>query len=252
MKANDIWAYIYVGTCLRYLQDSQTEDKVHGKGKTIDNIDLFLSSLDALGLNVTKRAAEKLALLRSRLVTKPKDETLTLREARQLQRTSTELRDTFMAETKGIFVYIVTDKRLDLRKLLDGVSGLFAPNVFDICPEVAQYDFQEAGKCIAFERPTAAAFHMLRATEAVLRLYYRRYIRPARSGLAWGQMTSPLRAKTTGRRPDPIILDNLDHIRRSFRNPTQHPDKIYDIEEAQDLFGLCVDLVNRMAKAIKS
>ena len=33
MKPTDIWEYIYVGTCLRYLQDSQPEDKVHGKRK---------------------------------------------------------------------------------------------------------------------------------------------------------------------------------------------------------------------------
>lgn len=252
MKANDIWAYIYVGTCLRYLQDSQPEDLVHGKGRTINNIDLFLSSLDALGLNVTMRASENLSTIRSSLITKKRRGKLTLREARELQHTSTQLRDTFMAETKGIFVYTVTDKRLDLRKLLYGANDLFAPNVFDVCPEVARFDFEEAGKCIAFERPTAAAFHMLRGTEAVLRAYYRRYVRAARSGLAWGQITNQLRAKTRGRLPDPILLDNLDHIRRSFRNPTQHPDKMYDIQEAQDLFGLCIDVVNRMAKAISS
>jgi len=62
--------------------------------------------------------------------------------------------------------------------------------------------------------------------------------------------TNLLRTKTRGRRPDPLILDHLDHIRRSFRNPTQHPDKIYDIQEAQDLFGLCVDAVNRMSRSV--
>jgi hypothetical protein len=46
------------------------------------------------------------------------------------------------------------------------------------------------------------------------------------------------------------LLDNLDNIRHSFRNPTQHPDKIYDIQEVQDLFGLCIDAVNRMVKIL--
>ncbi len=27
MKANALWDYIYFGTCLRYLRDSQPEDK---------------------------------------------------------------------------------------------------------------------------------------------------------------------------------------------------------------------------------
>jgi hypothetical protein len=59
-------------------------------------------------------------------------------------------------------------------------------------------------------------------------------------------MTQALAAKATGKRPPPLILQNLDHIRVNFRNPTQHPDKIYDIQEVQDLFGLCVDAANRM------
>ena len=46
--------------------------------------------------------------------------------------------------------------------------------------------------------------------------------------------------------PPAELLDNLDNIRKSFRNPTQHPEKIYDIEEVQDLFGLAIDVVNRM------
>src|SRR5712692_6640623 len=211
MKPTAIWEYIYVGTCLRYLQGSQPEDKVHGKRKIIDNIDSFLRSLETLGLNTTRRAAESLSILRSRLNTKPKGGKLTLREARELQRVSTQLRDTFAAETKGIFVYIVTDKRLDPKKLIDGIPDLFAPGVFDTCPDVARYDFAEAGKCIAFERPTAAAFHLLRGIESVLRAYCKRYIRSAPSGSAWGTMTNSLRSKTKGRRPDAIVLDNLDH-----------------------------------------
>ena len=64
MKPTDIWEYIYVGTCLRYLQDSQPEDKVHGKRKVIHNIDSFLRSLETLGLNTTRRASESLRIIR--------------------------------------------------------------------------------------------------------------------------------------------------------------------------------------------
>jgi hypothetical protein len=44
------------------------------------------------------------------------------------------------------------------------------------------------------------------------------------------------------------LLAQLDYIRRQFRNPTQHPEKVYDIEETQDLWGLCTDVITRMAK----
>jgi hypothetical protein len=36
----------------------------------------------------------------------------------------------------------------------------------------AKADFDQAGKCIALDVSTAAAFHMLRATEASIRKYY--------------------------------------------------------------------------------
>jgi hypothetical protein len=50
---------------------------------------------------------------------------------------------------------------------------------------------------------------------------------------------------------DETLLNNLDDVRMHFRNPTQHPEKTYDIEEAQDLWGRCVDATNRMSKYLK-
>lgn len=40
-------------------------------------------------------------------------------------------------------------------------------------PDNAKKDFREAGRCLAFELPTAAGFHTMRATESVLRKYYK-------------------------------------------------------------------------------
>jgi hypothetical protein len=40
----------------------------------------------------------------------------------------------------------------------------------------------------------------------------------------------------------------MRHLRRSFRNPTQHPEKKYDFDEAQDLLNVCIDIANRIGK----
>ena len=127
---------------------------------------------------------------------------------------------------------------------------LMSPGVFISLPEVAQHDSQECGRCIVFERPTAAAFHILRGTEAALRMFYLSIVKRNRlSRLMWHDMLVALRKRRN--LPLSELLDNLDNIRKSFRNPTQHPDKIYDIEEVQDLFGLCIDVVNRMVAYLK-
>jgi phosphomevalonate kinase len=64
----------------------------------------------------------------------------------------------------------------------------------------------------------------------------------------WGAMIKQMKEKKKDRLPEEL-LDTLDRIRVSFRNPTSHPDKIYDSDEAQDLFGLCVDALNRIVKS---
>lgn len=67
----------------------------------------------------------------------------------------------------------------------------------------------------------------------------------------WGPIVQDLRNKTKTRKH--IALNNhLDNIRVSFRNPTQHPEALYDIHEVQDLLSVCIDVNNRMFKVINS
>jgi len=245
MQSKTISSYIKFGTGLRYLQDAEKGWVVHGKDCLLNNINIFLGFLDEFELPVTERASRELRELRDKLAKSEPDHRLTSDEASELNGLMNDVRKTLFAEARGKVAFIVTDKRIDVDKLLTDVSTLMAPSSFDKLPDIAQYDFKEAGKCIAFELPTAAAFHLLRGTEAVLRHFYCSVVRKDRVELMWGPMVSSLRSR---RKPPPApLLDNLDNIRRSFRNPTQHPDKIYDIQEVQDLFGLCVDVVNRMA-----
>jgi hypothetical protein len=246
MKSISIWDYIQVGTCLRFLQDAKVGQSIHAKSFVLQNINNFLSEIAELGLYVTQRASYTLEEMKEEFEGKPKDSKLTGEEAQKLSKIMREIRLTFSAEAKGIFAYYVTDKRFDTKKLLEKIDLLFNPGIYNTCPETARNDFKEAGLCIAFELPTAAAFHILRGTEDVLRIFHKKYIRPAKKGLSWGQILHELKNKNKGKLPDVILLNNLDNIRNSFRNPTQHPEKVYDINEFQDLFSLCIDVVNRM------
>ena len=63
----------------------------------------------------------------------------------------------------------------------------------------------------------------------------------------WGPMVADMRGRTRTRAKT-TLLNNLDSIRISYRNPTQHPEKRYDIEEVQDLWPLCVEVIGRMIK----
>ena len=246
MKARSILGYIVMGGGQRYLEEAREGRVVHGEDYILENIERFLTNLDEFHLPVTRRAAWKLVEFKEALGQLPADHELTRQEALKLSTIMTDLDTTFRAEAAGNVAFIVTDKRIDVNKLLSDVPALMAPGVFDALPEIAQYDFQEAGKCIAFELPTAAAFHIVRGTEGVLKQFYCSVVRRSRAELMWGPMVESLGQRKSKRPPD-ALLRNLDNIRVSYRNPTQHPDKIYDIQEVQDLFGVCVDVVNRMA-----
>lgn len=248
--------YYDLGTIIRYLQDADTSCLIKGGANVIVNIDALLSKLERFGLSVTARtnAIMRLKDFRKGLIKASEEEDkdqknmLSESQADALEEIISEVRPTLEAEMKGFSVFLITPKRIDVNKLLDDIPSLFPPTIYSAMPKIAQYDFSEAGRCIAFERPTAAAFHILRGTEAVLRNFYCTLIKQRRvNPLLWGPVVSDLRKrnKTKGY---VTLYNNLDNIRVSFRNPTQHPEALYDIHEAQDLWSLCMDVVNRMIK----
>jgi hypothetical protein len=246
-----IQRYFWFGTVVRYLQDVIVGTPIHGDGFILGNLTEFFKKLDELNLRVTKRASYKVAQLRDDLSALPDDSKLTPEHARNLSIAMTELRETLNAELTGMEAFIISPKRIDTEKLEKDLPSLFAPSVFIALPDMAKYDFTEAAKCIIFEVPTAAGFHLMRATECVLRDFYCHFIKRDRCHpLLWGPMVQGLQSHRIAKRHD-VILRNLDNIRLSFRNPTQHPDKIYDIHEVQDLWGLSVDVVNRMIRVIQ-
>ena len=163
--------YYWFGTCLRFLQDAPPGSGVLGDGRIRENIAAFFSYLDALGLIVTRRASRELADFAESLPDEEGD-LLTQEQSERLNEIMRQLRYTLEAELKGFEAYIVTPKRFDIEKLLKDTPSLLAPGVYSKLPEIAQFDLAEAGKCIAFGRPTAAAFHILRGTESVLVSFY--------------------------------------------------------------------------------
>ncbi len=251
MNKKPIWEYIQVGTDLRFLQDTIEGYRVFIEDGISDNIKRLLRDIESLELNVTLRASYKLVNFIEKFDKEDKERRITKEENVELKEILNEIRFTMTAEATGIFAFITTEKRYDTIKLLDKIEKLFSPGIYSNMPAMAQLDFAESGKCIAFERATAAAFHILRGTETIVRLYYRKFIRKDPAGKTWGQMLTELKNKPSGKKPNIVTLNHLINIKDSFRNPTQHPDKIYDIHEVQDLLSLCIDVVNKMSAEIK-
>jgi len=250
MKPISIHQYIHIGALHWYLVSLPDGEKAKGDGSVSSGLFQLRQELMDFGLPVTVRAGYKLWELADKLGSPEYPDRVTADDTKEIGSLARRLEDTLVAEASEKKTYAVTEKRLDIKKLLDNPGGLLAPNVFEQLPAVSYLDFWAACRAIAFELPTAAAFHLLRCTEGVLRHYYICNVKTKRlpqQRRMWSAMVEQLQKKRS-KPPPRELLDTLDRIRENFRNPTNHPDKIYDIEEVQDLFGLCVDVINRMVQ----
>lgn len=156
------------------------------------------------------------------------------------------LETVLFAEAVTKQLYVLPTRRFNSDVLLSDPSKLLKPGAFSKLEDIAKGDLGSAGKCILFGEATAAAFHLLRATESVLTSYYHHHRKQKRlQKPMWGPMTDQLRAKKSNK-PPKTLLDTLDMIRNSYRNPTQHPTATYEIDGAQDLMGVCLDAIGKM------
>lgn len=188
MIKRSIHGYFWFGTCVRYLQDVSARSFLGEEEDwlVIGNLARFFTYLDNLNLQVTKIASADLRALYRELAQLDPELGLSQDQAQSLASEVRSVRNTLEAELRGLEAYVVTPKRMDVDRLLEDISSLLSPHVFNKLPPIAQFDLSESGKCIAFERPTASAFHLLRATEAVLREFYCAIVLRGRVGLMWG------------------------------------------------------------------
>lgn len=147
-------------------------------------------------------------------------------------------------------IYILPKRRFSTAYLLTEPSKLLKDGAYAKLEEIAKGDFSSSCRCILFGEATAAAFHILRATESVLKSYYFHHRKQKRlTKPMWGPMVDQLRAKAKNKPPQ-SLLSSLDLIRVAYRNPTQHPEATYEIDSAQDLFGVCLDAIGKMTQEL--
>lgn len=253
MKITNPTDYITLGGRLRYFAGRKAGDPIFGKNLIYDNLIWFKEDLEKLDFTVTRNLYNRKLLpiqkeyeiLKKTPGVNQENSTLTEEQAASLSSTILEFENTVFAEAETRIIASPVPRRFTLDHLLVKPGGILGYGVFDKLTELAQNDVAQACRCIAFECSTAAAFHILRAIEECVRVLFKSYF-PRKDGTrAWGTLTTELDNKPRNPKPDEILLAHLSHIRKRFRNPTDHPEKEYEIEEAEDLVHLSVDIINR-------
>ena len=137
------------------------------------------------------------------------------------------LLDTYLVSQKGIY---------STRLLVEEAERQFPPELLPLLTDKAKEDFRQAGRCLAFELPTACGFHSLRAVEAVMRSYYEKLTgKELEERLpTWDAYIKKLKEANGDERV--ILL--LDQVREKHRNPVMHPEETLSVNQAMALFGL--------------
>jgi hypothetical protein len=152
--------------------------------------------------------------------------------------------DTYHVYQKGIYS---TPALIDFaeRALLDGLTEA-AKNL--ISADVLR-DFNQAGRCLAFELPTASGFHTMRSVEALLREYWTLVKRPP-EGMRPPEMATCINElRAAGE--DKKVMDILDHVRDLNRNPLMHPEAFLELNEALRLFDIAKSAISAMAERVE-
>lgn len=248
--------YILLGGQVRYLAGRSAGDTAFGNEYIYSNITRLKRNLKNLGFSVSHNLSlNELSSVETKLLALKEGDGVDELNVRITQEIASELIDvvlgiekTIWAESKTRIIAIPVPRRFELQHLLSKPGDILGKGIYDRLTDLGRTDIAQACRCIAFECPTAAAFHILRAVEECVRMIYKSYFPRGDEKRPWGKLTSEIKAKSRKPIPDPILLGHLDHLRQRFRNPTDHPEKNYEIEEAEDLIHVAVDIINRCLK----
>ena len=146
-------------------------------------------------------------------------------------------------------VFHVFPKRAyDVAILTSDATQLLSPHVRNALSEEEAFNIAEAGRCLAFEVPTSAAFHLFRAMDSLLQRYVVLVIGKKPRNRNWGAYIKDLEAAEVDKR----VTGILAHIKDYFRNPIVHPEARVDVERALSLVGIAESAISMVVEDIIS
>lgn len=175
---------------------------------------------------------------------------LTLLKLDEIGKHMLALIDILQAESPESLVFLTFPKRLPLNSLVKKQQNILELWIYEKMQDIAKYDFNEACKCIAYELPTSAAFHLMRTLEYLWKeVAKNEWINVIQHSTFW---KFSIELKKNAKKEIQIIGDQLFHISQIYRNPILHPEEIINIEEAQNLLYSSLSIIPSLIKILES
>ncbi len=146
----------------------------------------------------------------------------------------------FSVESKG---------NLSVENLVDGASVGYPASTLALLDDFIKHEIDEAGRCLAFSRPTACGFHILRSVEIGLKAYVLAATGslPKLNQRNWGEYISQM--SNAGASPN---LIDLLKILKAKRNPLMHPQDNLEIDDAIGIFCICQNSLETLVADVRA
>jgi len=174
-------------------------------------------------------------------------------DAKTIGEQVTEFETLLSDELGRLPFFCLEDEKLgnfSVLKLLKGAAKGYPKKVRDRLSDACRNEIDEAGKCLVFERSTAAGFHMLRSVELTIREYLTKipgFVMPPLNRQNWGEYLKLLKDNGAAKE----LLDHLHNIKDNYRNPLMHPEDTLDMDDALSLFGLAQSMNEILVRDMK-
>lgn len=159
-------------------------------------------------------------------------------------------------EVRELSTYFVPPRGIySTAALIDFADKSFPAEIFGHVPEKAKDDWRAAGRCLAFNLLSATGFHVARAVEATLEVYYQLFTGESGTLNGWYdyiKALSEVMAKEASPSPSPKTIAELVQMKDDYRNPVMHPRVTLTESDARMLFDNGESLIIAMAGEIKA
>ncbi len=177
------------------------------------------------------------------------EKTVPFYELWNIKSSATKFETILAAELQGANTYSVSQKGIySTADLIERAENALGEATTSVIEKGALVDFGAAGRCLAFELPTASGFHTMRATESVLRQYHRLLLVVPASKKSPEMATCIDQLIKAGE--DKKVMESLHHIRELHRNPLMHPEDFLVMDQALQLFDIAKSAITTMAARI--
>ena len=159
----------------------------------------------------------------------------------------------FTAECQNLEMYSVGQIGIyNMNSLVSKGSERFPAEYRAFIPSEAMVEFDHAGRCLAFNLPTACGFHSIRGLELCILAYLAKRTSNVEKLKSWNDYFNLIEKLTNDlsglHKPSAKIGPMIQRMKDLERNPLMHPRDTLDIAGADQLFNLASITAIELAK----